>query len=87
LKQLKTINIISGKNNYGKTSILYAIFCFYDVKNPAVLLNIQAFRKEMEEINKNKPFWVSYVHDRDTSQKTSIVMRDERAEVTQSDET
>ncbi|HGZ0278279.1 TPA: AAA family ATPase [Klebsiella pneumoniae] len=38
LKQLKTLNIIAGKNNYGKTSILDAIFCFYDVKNPAVLL-------------------------------------------------
>ncbi|WP_241844049.1 AAA family ATPase [Klebsiella pneumoniae] len=28
LKQLKTLNIIAGKNNYGKTSILDAIFCF-----------------------------------------------------------
>ncbi len=37
LKQLKTLNIIAGKNNYGKTSILDAIFCFYDVKNPALL--------------------------------------------------
>ncbi|WP_052957301.1 AAA family ATPase [Klebsiella pneumoniae] len=56
LKQLKTLNIIAGKNNYGKTYILDDIFCFYDVKNPAVLLNIQAFRKEMAEIDKNKPF-------------------------------
>ncbi|MGK6538188.1 AAA family ATPase, partial [Klebsiella aerogenes] len=87
LKQLKTLNIIAGKNNYGKTSILDAIFCFYDVKNPAVLLNIQAFRKEMAEINKNKPFWVSYFHDMDTSQKMSIVIRDERSEVTQTYET
>ncbi|KFB62223.1 AAA family ATPase, partial [Acinetobacter baumannii] len=72
LKQLKTLNIIAGKNNYGKTSILDAIFCFYDVKNPAVLLNIQ---------------WVSYFHDMDTSQKMSIVIRDERSEVTQTYET
>ncbi|WP_227502461.1 AAA family ATPase [Klebsiella pneumoniae] len=28
LKQLKTLNIIAGKNNYGKTSILDAIFVF-----------------------------------------------------------
>ncbi|MBN0926412.1 hypothetical protein JTL68_34535, partial [Pseudomonas aeruginosa] len=51
------------------------------------LLNIQAFRKEMAEINKNKPFWVSYFHDMDTSQKMSIVIRDERSEVTQTYET
>ncbi|MGN8340456.1 AAA family ATPase [Klebsiella pneumoniae] len=29
LKQLKTLNIIAGKNNYGKTSILDAIFLFF----------------------------------------------------------
>ncbi|WP_425373200.1 AAA family ATPase, partial [Klebsiella pneumoniae] len=87
LKQLKNLNIIAGKNNYGKTSILDAIFCLYDVKNLAVLLNIKAFRKEMAEINNNKPFWVSYFHDMDTSQKMSIVIRDERSEVTQTYET
>ncbi|PAT65081.1 hypothetical protein CJ738_36335, partial [Klebsiella pneumoniae] len=49
--------------------------------------NIQAFRKEMAEINKTRPFWVSYFHDMDTSQKMSIVIRDERSEVTQTYET
>ncbi len=45
LKQLKTLNIIAGKTTTGKHLNLDAIFCFYDVKNPAVLLNIQAFNK------------------------------------------
>ncbi|OFE16902.1 hypothetical protein A7R67_01630 [Escherichia coli] len=45
LKQLKTLNIIAGKNNYGKTSILDAIFCFYDVKNPAVFVKHSSIQK------------------------------------------
>ncbi|WP_410958574.1 AAA family ATPase [Salmonella sp. SAL03171] len=83
LKQLKTLNVISGKNNFGKTSILDAIFSFYDVKNPAALLKVKSFRNEASLLNKENSFWDSYFYNMDTSKEMSITIRDERSEVTQ----
>ncbi|MEL2282483.1 hypothetical protein AAER89_29755, partial [Klebsiella pneumoniae] len=83
LIQLTTLNHITGKNSYGKRARRDGIICFYYVKKPAVLLTIQAFKKEMAEITKNKPFWVSKFHDIDTSQKISNGMLDKRSKVTE----
>ena len=63
LDRLKTFNVIAGKNNFGKTSILDALFAFYGVKNPGILLNIQGFRKEITFLSSDKPFWVDYFKD------------------------
>lgn len=83
LERLKTFNVIAGKNNYGKTSILDALFAFYGVKNPGILLNIQGFRKEIAYIPTEKPFWVGYFKDSDLSLKMSIKVRDENSTVVQ----
>ena len=44
LKELKHLNLIVGKNNSGKTSILEAIFVLSGMSNPEILLNINAIR-------------------------------------------
>lgn len=83
LSKLKTFNVIAGKNNYGKTSILDSIFAFYGVKNPGVLLNIKGFRKEDNLINPEIPFWVEYFRDMNASSKIIMKIRDEISEITQ----
>ncbi|MCV5214499.1 hypothetical protein OFC53_24920, partial [Escherichia coli] len=65
------------------TSILDAIFSFYDVKNPAALLKVKSFRNEASLLNKENSFWDSYFYNMDTSKEMSITIRDERSEVTQ----
>ena len=44
LKEMKRLNIIVGKNNSGKTSILEAIFILSGMSNPELLLNINNLR-------------------------------------------
>ncbi|HGP6969330.1 TPA: ATP/GTP-binding protein [Vibrio cholerae O1] len=80
---LKTFNIISGKNNFGKTSILDAIFAFHDVKNPACLLNIQGFRRESPLKNKGVPFWVNCFKDMNTDSKIKISIIDDDLKIVQ----
>ncbi len=44
IKNIKQINLITGKNNCGKTSVLEAIFLLTGMSNPQLALNIHAFR-------------------------------------------
>lgn len=83
LDRLKTFNVIAGKNNFGKTSILDALFAFYGVKNPGILLNIQGFRKEITFLSSDKPFWVDYFKDSNLSSRMSIEIRDETSTIKQ----
>ncbi len=52
LKDLRKINIIVGKNNCGKTSILEALFLATNPGNPDLAIRINQFR-EIKEINEN----------------------------------
>ncbi|MCU9686190.1 AAA family ATPase [Escherichia coli] len=52
LKQLKTLNVISGKNNFDKTTIIDAIFSIYDEKSPEALLKVKSLRNEAFSLNK-----------------------------------
>lgn len=84
IDRLKTLNVIAGKNNYGKTTILDAIFAFYGVRNPGVLLNIKGFRKDNQLLKgKGKPFWLDYFKDLDPSVTMTISVREGNTEVTQ----
>lgn len=44
IKNIKKINLIVGKNNCGKTSILEAIFLLRGISNPQLAVNIHGFR-------------------------------------------
>ena len=47
LKDLKKINILVGKNNCGKTSILEAFFLLSGMSNSALVVNIENFRQTL----------------------------------------
>jgi len=44
ISDLKTVNLIAGRNNSGKTSILEAFFLLSGMSNPQLPLNIHSFR-------------------------------------------
>ena len=44
LPEIATITLIGGQNNVGKTSLLEAIFLFYDLNNPGLFLRHLAWR-------------------------------------------
>lgn len=56
LKDLKQINLISGKNNTGKTSILEAMFLLTGISNPQLAVNIHLFRNLRLTHNENFNF-------------------------------
>lgn len=47
LKEMKHLNLIVGKNNSGKTSIMEAVFVLSGMSNPRLLLNINSYRHLM----------------------------------------
>lgn len=77
LNNLKTFNVIAGKNNIGKTTILDAIFSFYGVKNPGNLFNVNGFRNPQSHIveirqgtgiqpqvtQQTHPFWEDFFYE------------------------
>jgi AAA15 family ATPase/GTPase len=39
IPRLSRINLVGGKNNAGKTSLLEAVFLFFDRMNPQMIIN------------------------------------------------
>lgn len=72
LENLNTVNVITGQNNAGKTSLLEAIFMFYDRGNPDIHLRphasrgIQAFEMTAESM------WGGLFNDFDFDKKITI---------------
>lgn len=80
----KTLSVIAGKNNTGKTSILDALFAYHGVKNPANLINIAQFRKgRIVTQDPGKKFWTDYFHGMDESIPFEIAILDESSKITQ----
>ncbi|QTA81968.1 AAA family ATPase domain-containing protein [Desulfonema limicola] len=44
INNIKQVNLITGKNNCGKTSVLEAVFLLTGMSNPQLTVNIHAFR-------------------------------------------
>ena len=44
IKNIKQVNLITGRNNCGKTSVLEAIFLLTGMSNPQLILSIHSFR-------------------------------------------
>lgn len=47
INDLSLVNLISGKNNVGKSSLLEAIFLLIDHSDPAVFVKLNSFRKSI----------------------------------------
>lgn len=55
INELSNINLIGGENNIGKTSLLEAIFTFYDRSNLDVILKPLSWRGVPLSLKNNKP--------------------------------
>ncbi|WP_252179459.1 AAA family ATPase [Endozoicomonas sp. 4G] len=79
LKDLKRINIISGQNNTGKTSILEALFMFYDRSSPELTLKQYAWRG-VNTINfQPSSLWQPLFNDFNLENKIKIKVKDNQA--------
>ncbi len=69
LDDFRRINLITGRNNSGKTSVLEALFLLSGMSNPQLAVNINNFRNLI--LSKNDDF--SYIfHDLDFSTEPTI---------------
>ena len=62
LEPLERVNLIAGKNNVGKTSLLEAIFIFINPNNPESLFKVNRLRgltriSRIEDIEETKGFF------------------------------
>ncbi len=57
IQPLKQVNLIGGKNNVGKTSLLEAIVIFFHPNNPQILLNLNVTRNLTEDAKFNGFFY------------------------------
>lgn len=77
LQDLKRMNLISGKNNTGKTSILESLFLFYDRQSPDVFFKLSSLRgtNSYPELTPQL-LWGPYFYNFDTKNPISITVHD-----------
>jgi predicted ATPase len=73
---LARINLITGKNNAGKTSLLEALFIHLAAPNTNPIVRIQGWRAEeiaiTKSVNSDAPSFVWFFHDLDVKQLITI---------------
>lgn len=75
--KLKRLNLISGGNNTGKTSLLEAIFFFYDRASPETFLKQLSLRGvHSVQLNNGTPIWQSMFYNFDLERKITISIDD-----------
>ena len=73
IDQLSGINLIAGKNNAGKTSLLEALFLLAGAGNADMALNANVMRGfESNGIQAREPFWKQLFFDLDMGQSLEI---------------
>ncbi|EQB8044129.1 MULTISPECIES: AAA family ATPase [Aeromonas] len=77
IKNLENINIIGGKNNTGKSSILEAIFTLYDRGSPELTIKQYAWRGIGNILLDKDSVWAPIFHNYDLSNQIDLVARSE----------
>ncbi|WP_279623855.1 AAA family ATPase [Aeromonas veronii] len=77
IKKLENINIIGGKNNTGKSSILEAIFTLYDRGSPELTIKQYAWRGIGNILLDKDSVWAPIFHNYDLNNQISLVARSE----------
>ena len=73
IEQLSGINLIAGKNNAGKTSLLEALFLLAGAGNPQMALNENVIRGlESNVVPAGEPFWKQLFFNLDMGQPIEI---------------
>jgi len=76
LHGLKRLNIFSGQNNTGKTSILEALFMFYDRGNPDMLIKHLSLRGMNSFDLNSSSLWQPMFNNFDLSKEITIKIQD-----------
>ncbi|MEK5055858.1 AAA family ATPase [Niallia sp. FSL K6-0212] len=79
LKDLSMINLFGGKNNAGKTSILEALFMFYDRLNPNMLLRQYNWRGISELSLTPETLFAPIFNNFDLNKEIFIEVRNEKS--------
>ena len=73
IDQLSGINLVAGKNNSGKTSLLEALFLLAGAGNAEMALNANVIRGfESNSVQASEPFWKQLFFDLDIGQSLEI---------------
>lgn len=75
LDNLKRINLIAGKNNIGKTSVLECLFMFYDRMSPQMTIKQFNWRGMNSVALNSQSLWQPIFHNFDTSYKIEIEVK------------
>ena len=76
LDGLSKITLIGGKNNIGKSSLLEAIFLFYDYANPGLLFRHLTWHGTRVSIRNSQVLFAPIFYDFDMEQRLSITLWD-----------
>ncbi|OZS78464.1 hypothetical protein CF394_06825 [Tetzosporium hominis] len=79
LKDVGRINLLGGKNNAGKTSILEAIFLFYDRLNPNMIMRQYSWRGVGELALKPETVFAPIFKDYTLSNEITIEVLDQKS--------
>lgn len=75
---LSRVNLIGGRNNVGKTSLLEALFLIHDHNNPQMLLRQFAWRGVGSVQLLPESMWMPFFTDYDFDKPIQIVLRNEK---------
>ena len=72
LKELSRLNLIAGKNNSGKTSLLEAVFLLAGAGRADMLMNVNVLRSETGDVAQRDAYWKPLFYDLDVRKKIEI---------------
>jgi len=79
IEDLKTFNIILGKNNVGKTAFLESLFLHIGSHNPEITFRIDSFRGESNKEMSAISLWAPLFYNLDTERPIVLISHDELA--------
>ncbi|MBV7435803.1 ATP/GTP-binding protein [Aeromonas sp. sif2416] len=77
IKHLKNINVIGGKNNTGKSSILEAIFTLYDRGSPDLTIKQYSWRGISNLLLDKDSIWAPIFHDYNLQNQITLTARND----------
>ena len=75
LPELSRVNIVAGRNNVGKTSLLEALWIFHDRKAPQMFLKTLAWRGIPRVATDARSVWAPFFHGLDLNSPISMKLK------------
>jgi hypothetical protein len=77
LESLKRVNLVTGKNDVGKTALLEAVFLHLGAHNPALSINLNAFRGFDAPLGESLETWGWLFRNRETDEPIRLTSVDD----------